>query len=127
MMSTSRLTRVPTSALPRVVRSSVVGINDTSNQSWPRPGNRQRHTVDGDRTLLDDIPGQRRRQRDPHDLPVFGRCSRDHMRGAVDVPLHDVSAQAAVDRGGALEVDLAAHADAAQARPVQRFAPSRRR
>ena len=37
MMSTSRLTRVPTSALPSVVRSNVVGINDTSNQSWPRP------------------------------------------------------------------------------------------
>src|SRR6476659_4013556 len=36
MMSTSRLTRVPTSALPSVVRSNVVGINDTSNQSWPR-------------------------------------------------------------------------------------------
>ena len=37
MTSTSRFTGAPTSARPRVVRSSVVGISETSNQSGPRP------------------------------------------------------------------------------------------
>ena len=37
MMSTSRLTGVADAARPSVVSSSVVGISDTSNQSWPRP------------------------------------------------------------------------------------------
>ena len=36
------------------------------------------------------------------------------MPGAVDVSLDDVSAQSAVDRGGALQVDLTADADSAQ-------------
>ena len=37
MTSTSRFTGVPGSACPSVVSSRVVGINDTSNQSSPRP------------------------------------------------------------------------------------------
>src|ERR1700738_146458 len=44
------------------------------------------------------------------------------MTGAVDVALHDVPAKAAVDGGGTLEVDVAAHSHTAQARPVQGFA-----
>ena len=54
-------------------------------------------------------------------FPVFGRCPRDHVTGAVDVSLDDVSAEAAVDRRRALEVDVAADRDPAQARPVQGF------
>ena len=43
------------------------------------------------------------------------------MPGAVDVALHDVSAQPAVQRRGPFEVHVAADTHTAQARPVQRL------
>ena len=78
-------------------------------------GHGQRDAVDGDGPLLDQIAGQRIGQGDPHDLPMLGGCARDHRSGAIDVPLDDVPAEAAVDRRGALEVDPAADLDAGQA------------
>src|ERR1700741_3642014 len=44
------------------------------------------------------------------------------MTCSVDVSLDDVPAEAAVDGGGTLEVDVAAHSHTAHARPVQGFA-----
>ena len=114
MTSTSRLTGVPTGARPSVVSCRVVGISDTSNQSSPSAGNRQGDAVDRDRALLDDIPRHGGGQRDPHHLPVLRRRARDDVAGAVDVTLHDVAAEPAVERGGAFEVDVAADVDTAQ-------------
>ena len=76
---------------------------------------RQRHPVDGDRPLLHNVTGQLRRQRDAHHLPVLRRRPGGHLTGAVDVALHDMSAQTAVDRGGPFEVDRAAHRQRAEA------------
>jgi hypothetical protein len=54
----------------------------------------QAHAVDGDRALLDDVAVELLGQRDPHDGPVLLRRHRQHLAGAVDVPLHDVAARA---------------------------------
>ena len=121
MTSTSRLTGVPTAALPSVVSCSVVGISDDLEPVLAEPRHRQGDPVDGDRALLDDVAGHGGGQRDPHHLPVLRRRPREHVPGAVDVALHDVAPEPAVERGGPLEVDLAAHADRGEAGPVERL------
>ena len=61
--STSRFTVAPGSAAPRVVRSSVSGISETANASSSTRGDGQRHAVDRDRALLDDVAQQLGRRR----------------------------------------------------------------
>ncbi len=103
--STSRLTGSPTARCPSVVAASVVGMSETSNHPASHRGHREGGAVDGDRALLDDVAAQRVRQRHPHHLPAVARRPGQDLADPVDVPLHDVPAEAAVGPHRPLEVD----------------------
>ena len=93
-------------ASPSVVRSSVSGISDTSNQSGVERGDRQADAVDGDRAVLDDVALRAR----PGPRPARGgrsrpRSTRAHLADAVDVALDDVAAERLAGPQRGLEVD----------------------
>src|SRR4051794_30609773 len=81
----------------------------------------ERDAVDGDRPLLDDIAQQRRLGVDDHDAgePVLAHLA--HNAEAVDVALHDVTAQAVGGAQRQLEVDRRARLHFAERRPAQRL------
>ena len=107
--SVSMFTRPPTPIAPSVVASSVSGMRLTSNQ-WPSSSRPIAETVsETPATVIEPLSttsGARSsgsRKRSTRQEP----SSRTAItgRGAVDVALHDVSAQPLVGGDGALEVD----------------------
>ena len=77
--------------------------------------------VDRDRALLDDVAREVGRQRDAHQLPVLAGGALQDGAGAVDVALHDVSAEAAVGDHRALQVDPVAGAQVGEAGAGERL------
>ena len=99
-------------------------MSDTENQGLVSVDNLddcQRGPVDRDRTLVDEVLGQLRRQGDAHDLPVLARCAIEDRSGAVDVTLHDVAAEAGAGLCRALEIDLVADRQVAERCLVERL------
>ena len=110
---------------PSVVKARVVGISDTSNQSAPSP-----ETVsEMPSTVIDPSPrhsGPAPRAARSGPPPSARRGAGDHRPAPVDVALHDVAAETAVERRGALEFTGLPTATAAR---LERFRsrPSHRR
>src|SRR4051812_50173991 len=77
-------------------------------------GNRQRHAVDGDRALLDEVAAELRRRVDPD-----GLARASYTAEAVDVPLHDVAAERLARPQPRLGVDAAARREPAERRPPE--------
>ncbi|OMI41550.1 phosphoenolpyruvate synthase/pyruvate phosphate dikinase [Streptomyces sparsogenes DSM 40356] len=79
----------------------------------------QADAVDRDGALLDDVAAEVGGERDRDDLPVLGGLALDDGAGAVDVALHQMTAQAPAERHGALQVDAGADGEGAEAGAVQ--------
>ena len=107
--STSRFTVSPGCRLPRVVRCERLGDQRDGDDGPVRlvghGHDGERDAVDRDRALLDDVARQRRRHREPHELPALAGHALDDDAGAVDVALDDVAAEAAARRDRPLQVD----------------------
>ena len=112
----------PGSAAPRVVRSSVSGISDTSKPCVVDARDGQRDAVDGDRALLDDVAQQLRRG-----AAIVTTRAKPSSRTAatvpiaVDVALHDVAARGARRRAARARGSPAARAQLAERRAPQRL------
>ena len=77
--------------------------------------------VDGDRALVDEVLRELGRQGDLDDLPVLGGLASYDVADAVDVALHDVTAEALLGGDGSLEVDPVAGVDLVERRLVERL------
>ena len=93
--SASRLTSSPTCRARRVVRSSVSGINATSNPRGEPSAFRSTdatvsETLHGDRTAIDEMQRHLRSTLDS-DPPVVGGLHLEDPPGAVDVALHQMA------------------------------------
>jgi hypothetical protein len=83
---------------------------------------REGDAVHGDRALPHHEGREGGVEAEAQDAPRVLRVDGEHGRGAVDVTLHEVAAEAVAERGGAFEVDAIADPDAAQRRHVDRDA-----
>src|SRR4029453_16206307 len=63
----------------------------------------QRNTVDGDRTLLGNVPCQRRRDAKPQTIPVAQRLPFKQITHAVNMSLDHMAVQAPASRDAALK------------------------
>ena len=115
------------SASPRVVRSSVSGISETSTPSSPSAGDREADAVEGDRAVLDHVAEQlvAERDRDPAGEAVLGDA--DDLADAVDVALDDVAAERVAGPQRRLEVDRRARLEVAERGQRRASGSSRRR
>jgi len=80
---------------------------------------RQAYAVDGDRTLLDQIPVQGGRRGESVEEPITLGTDRCQPANAVDVALHEVTTQPIGEPESAFEVHSRADGDAAQCRAPQ--------
>ena len=80
-------------------------------------GDGQADAIDGDRPLLDQVTGSGFRQRDDQiEIRSLGFRGEDLGRG-VDVPLHEVTAEASVGTQGSFEIHPGSRSEAAEIGP----------
>ena len=119
--STSRFTPSPGSSPASVVSRSVCGTSAISTPSPVDRGDREGDAVDGERSLLDAVAQELRRDVERQPAAVALGLDRANAPDAVDVTLDVVAAErlAGAERG--LEVDLGPLAEVSESRARERF------
>jgi hypothetical protein len=104
-------------------RRLLCGVRDDGDHHGPVAlvGNRQRHPVQSDRTLLHAILSEILRDLGPEFAAVLGVDRTGDPADAVDVPLHDVAAERLAGAQRALEVDAGAGDGLAEPGAVERL------
>ena len=92
MTSTSRLTSEPTTRSFSVVTSRVCGIRATWNDVQTDLDDRERHSVDRDRSLRNEVSEHLLGRLEPDAADTLEVLDSNHRSGVVDVSLHQVPA-----------------------------------
>ena len=100
--------------MPKVVRCSVSGINETSTIPPSIAGDGQADAVERDRAALDDVALEPGGELDPDAAREAVRRSLGDTVRRVDVALDDVAAEPVGGADGGLEVDRRARLEAAE-------------
>src|SRR5262244_1719570 len=98
--------------------------NDRNRHFCPfRARDRQTDTLDTERALVDDIASQICRNADVQPVVICTRDSieRDEFAGSVNMPLHDMSAEASIGPHGQFEVDERSFMHARERCPLPRL------